>query len=122
MCPIWLPSFHLLNKPGLGTEIDPGMALPPFPSSIGMIIRTHDLSTVSRVRYIQDRTFAHAFVELLTLALNDRPRRSMKSRWAAFSWPFQELGAFSLQWQPQDHSQTYIQPWLFLKKRNKGIK
>ena len=25
-------SFHLLNEPGLGAGIDPGMALAPFPS------------------------------------------------------------------------------------------
>ena len=28
-------SFYLLNEPGLGQGIDPGMALTPFPSSIG---------------------------------------------------------------------------------------
>jgi len=28
-------SFRLLNEPGLGAGIDPGMALTPFPSSIG---------------------------------------------------------------------------------------
>jgi len=27
--------FQLLKQPGLGAEIDPGMALTPFPSSIG---------------------------------------------------------------------------------------
>jgi len=30
-----LLSFHLLTQPGLGTGIDPGMSLKPFPSSIG---------------------------------------------------------------------------------------
>jgi len=37
--PIWLPIFsfffQLLNEPGLDAVIDPGMALTPFPSSIG---------------------------------------------------------------------------------------
>jgi len=28
-------SFQLLNEPGLGAGIDPGMALAPFPLSIG---------------------------------------------------------------------------------------
>ncbi len=27
--------FPLINEPGLGAGIDPGMALTPFPSSIG---------------------------------------------------------------------------------------
>jgi len=38
VCPIWLPvflSFQLLNEPGLGVVINSGMALTPFPSSIG---------------------------------------------------------------------------------------
>ena len=37
VCPIWLHifHFHLLNKPGLGTGIDPGMALAPFPINFG---------------------------------------------------------------------------------------
>jgi len=38
VCPIWVLvflSFYLLNEPGLGVGIDPGMALTPFPSSIG---------------------------------------------------------------------------------------
>ncbi len=34
MCPIWLPFFPLINEPGLGAGVDPGMALTPFPSSI----------------------------------------------------------------------------------------
>jgi len=42
-CPIWLPifcflyfvSFQLLNEPGLGAGINPGMDLTPFPSNIG---------------------------------------------------------------------------------------
>jgi hypothetical protein len=34
-CLIWLPIFSLLsNEQELGTEIDPGMAMTPFPSSI----------------------------------------------------------------------------------------
>jgi hypothetical protein len=35
-CPIWLPIFFLYfqNEPELGTEIDPGMVMTPFPSSI----------------------------------------------------------------------------------------
>ncbi len=33
VCPIWLPVFFL-NKPELGEVIDPGIALPPFTSSI----------------------------------------------------------------------------------------
>jgi len=34
-CPIWLPVFFLFfnNEPELGAEINPGMALAPFPSS-----------------------------------------------------------------------------------------
>jgi len=37
-------SFQLLNEPGLGEGINPGMALTPFPSSIVLDeIRTHDL-------------------------------------------------------------------------------
>jgi len=40
VCPIWLPIFsfffhYIINEPGLGAEIDPGMALTPFSSSIG---------------------------------------------------------------------------------------
>jgi hypothetical protein len=38
VCPIWLPVFsffQLLNEPGLGAGINPGMALTPLPSSIG---------------------------------------------------------------------------------------
>ncbi len=43
-------SFQLLNEPGLGEGIDPGMALTPFPSSIVLDkIQTHDLPIVSRV-------------------------------------------------------------------------
>jgi len=36
--PIWLPVFFLFfyNEPGLGVGIDPGMALTPLPSSIGL--------------------------------------------------------------------------------------
>ena len=36
VCSIWLPKFFFLflNEPGLGTGIDPGMAMTPFPSSI----------------------------------------------------------------------------------------
>ncbi len=38
-----------MHVPGLGAEIDPGMALTPFPPSIVMDeIRTHDLPIVSR--------------------------------------------------------------------------
>jgi hypothetical protein len=38
VCPIWLPVFFLVfyNEPELGVGIDPGMALTPFPSSIGI--------------------------------------------------------------------------------------
>ncbi len=44
-------SFQLLNEPGLGEGIDPGMALPPFPSSIVLDkIQTQDLPIVSLVR------------------------------------------------------------------------
>jgi len=47
VCPIWLPIFfslQLLNEPGLGEGIDPGMALTPFTSSIVLDeIRTHTL-------------------------------------------------------------------------------
>jgi len=52
VCPIWLPIFfQLLNEPGLGAGIDPGMALTPFPSSIVLDeIRTHDLSLVGQLR------------------------------------------------------------------------
>jgi len=46
----------------------------------------------------------------------------MKSLWATFSWLFQELGAFSLQWPLQGHSQTCIQPWLFLERDKKKLK
>jgi len=38
VCPIWLPVFfiHVTSKPGLGTGIDPDMAIfKPFPSSVG---------------------------------------------------------------------------------------
>jgi len=38
VCPICLPvflSFQLLNEPGLGVGINPGMALTPLPSGIG---------------------------------------------------------------------------------------
>jgi len=41
-------SFQLLNEPGLGAGIDPGMALTPLPSSIGWD-RTNDLPIMSRV-------------------------------------------------------------------------
>ena len=37
MCPIWLPLFLIiifLNDQGLGTGLDPGMALTTFPTSI----------------------------------------------------------------------------------------
>jgi len=36
VCPIWLPVFFLFfyNEPELGAEINPGMAVAPFPSSI----------------------------------------------------------------------------------------
>jgi len=34
VCPI-IFLFPLVNEPGLGAEIDPGMDLTPFPSSIG---------------------------------------------------------------------------------------
>jgi len=43
-------SFRLLNKPGLGAGINPGMALTPLPSRIGWD-RTHDLPIVSQVLY-----------------------------------------------------------------------
>jgi hypothetical protein len=34
-CPIWLPVFSLFsNELELGTEIDPGMVMTPFPSGI----------------------------------------------------------------------------------------
>jgi len=32
---LYFLSFQLLNEPGLGAGINPGMALTPFPSSIG---------------------------------------------------------------------------------------
>jgi len=38
VCPfgyLYFLSFQLLNEPGLGAGIDPGMALTPLPSSIG---------------------------------------------------------------------------------------
>ena len=48
-----------VNEPGLSTRIDPGMALTPFPSSLGWYqIRTHDLLIVSLVCYLLDRTLA----------------------------------------------------------------
>jgi hypothetical protein len=47
---LYFLSFQLLNKPGLGAGIDPGMALTPLPSSIGWD-QTHDLLIVSRVLY-----------------------------------------------------------------------
>jgi len=47
---LYFLSFQLLNEPGLGAGIDPGMALTPLPSSIGWN-RTHDLPIVSRVLY-----------------------------------------------------------------------
>ncbi len=35
VCPIWLPVFSLFsNEPELGTEIDSGMVMTPFTSSI----------------------------------------------------------------------------------------
>ncbi len=41
----------ILKEQGLGTGIDPGMALTPFPSSIVLDkVRTHVLSISSRVR------------------------------------------------------------------------
>jgi len=43
-------SFQLLNEPGLGAGIDPGMALTPLPSSIEWD-QTHDLPIVSRLLY-----------------------------------------------------------------------
>jgi hypothetical protein len=44
--------LKLLNEPGLGEGIDPGMTLTPFPSSIVLDdIRTHDLPIVSQVSY-----------------------------------------------------------------------
>jgi len=54
VCPIWLPVFFLFfyNEPELGVGIDPGMALTPLPSSIGLDgDRTHDLLIVSQVLY-----------------------------------------------------------------------
>ena len=54
VCPIWLPVFSYLfyNEPELGVGIDPGMALTPLPSSIGLDRdRTHVLPIVSRVLY-----------------------------------------------------------------------
>jgi hypothetical protein len=43
-------SFQLLNEPGLGEGIDPGMDLTPLTSSIVLDkIRTHNLPIVSRV-------------------------------------------------------------------------
>ena len=49
--PICLPIFFSFqfNEPGLGSGIDSGMALTPFPSSVGEI-RTHDFPIVSQVR------------------------------------------------------------------------
>ncbi len=45
-----LLSIQLLNEPGLGEGIDPGIALTPFPSSIILDeIRTHNLPFASRV-------------------------------------------------------------------------
>jgi len=54
VCTIWLPvfSYFFYNLPELGVGIDPGMALTPLPSSIGLDgDRTHDLMIVSRVLY-----------------------------------------------------------------------
>ncbi len=43
--------FQIVNEPGLGAGIGPGMGLTPFPSSIVLDkIQTHDLPIVSRVR------------------------------------------------------------------------
>jgi hypothetical protein len=63
VCPIWLPVFFLFfyNEPALGVQvgIDPGMALTPLPSSIGLDgDRTHDLPIVSQVLYPYTTAFA----------------------------------------------------------------
>ncbi len=61
VCPIWLPVFFLFFyiEPELGVGIDPGMALTPLPSSIGLNRdRTHDLPIVSRVLYRYTTAFA----------------------------------------------------------------
>ena len=64
------PFFFLLffsNEPGLGTGIETGFAVTPFPSSIGCArTRTHDLSIVSRVRYQLDWTFSQSSQPSLT--------------------------------------------------------
>jgi len=55
------------NEPELGAEINPGMVLTPFPSSIVLDkIRTHDLSIVSQVCLPLDRTFALYYLEHLS--------------------------------------------------------
>jgi hypothetical protein len=57
VCPIWLPTFlYQLNEPGLGTGIESGMALTPFPSSIGL--DSNPRPFVSQVCYPLDQTFA----------------------------------------------------------------
>ena len=60
-----------VNEPGLSTRIDPGMALTPFPSSLGWYqIRTHDLLIVSLVCYLLDRTLALLSLVWLLWMLN----------------------------------------------------
>jgi len=45
-------ALFFYNEPELGVGIDPGMALTPLPSSIGLDgVRTHDLPIMSRVLY-----------------------------------------------------------------------
>ena len=45
---LYFISFHLLNKPGLGMWIDPGLALTPFPSSIGRPFDREPSSLITR--------------------------------------------------------------------------
>jgi len=58
---LYFLSFQLLNEPGLGLGIYPGIALTPFPLDE---IQTHDLPIVSQVCQPLDRTFAHDMIRM----------------------------------------------------------
>ncbi len=52
VCPIWLPVFSLFSiEPELGTEIDSGMVMTPFPSSILDETRFEPTTYRSRVEF-----------------------------------------------------------------------
>ena len=55
-----------MNEPGLGTGINPGTALTPFPSNVRLDkFQTHDLWIVSLVYYPLERTRMAFFHQML---------------------------------------------------------